>query len=1452
MASLEQNLNHLLANVALRIRQSLKLTEILNVTVEEVRQSLKTDRVIIYRFNPDWSGVVTIESVSNQKWSIRGDIIKDPCFEQSWLQTSLEQGTRILEDTHTDKIQPCYWEFLQQYQVRASLVAPIWIAQKSPESDQPHNYYQDNPSYLWGLIIAHECDQPRKWHSSEQDFLAQLATQVGIAIQQSELLKQTRNELKERQKVEASLRESEARFRRLADNAKDVIYRYRWVPQPELEYINPAIMDLTGYGAGEFYAQPSLLFELIHPEDRSQFQQQLEKSTQNSSSLILRFLHRNGTIVWAEQRCNQILSSDHIPIAVEGIVRDLSDRSLNLNRRQMQAAQASLGVLNSSSKANVPFASWLLPFINRIRICQGHSLNSRLPFWTGGLIAIGLVLLTEVMSYLGGKPPFPFLILMGTIVLSANFGGLKSGLVSAVVVSAYIIHATLVGFSFASVTAGSPHVILAILEIFVVAILIGRTKKHNQILTQALQNTNNSLEKRVTERTQALSQANLLLKEEITERQQAEAALRQSEERLQLALEGSGDGLWDWNILTDEMYFSPRWLGMLGYQNHELPEHVSTWKKLIHPEDQNWVYQVLEAHLQDSSLPYAFDYRVRTKSGEWKWIANYGKVVTRDAKGQPLRMVGTHKDISARKQAEAALRQSEERFALAMEGSRDGLWDWNTITNEVYFSPRFKEILGYTEQELPNQVQEWTSRLHPEDRDRVMDVLQNHLEEKIPFDLEYRLRQKQGTYCWICGRGQAIWSQDGKATRMAGSISDISDRKLAEAAVRESEARYRLLADNSTDLISTHTSSGIFLYASPACRYLLGYEPEQLQGRSIYEYYHPEDAAAINPTQTLANAYPYFYTYSYRIRCRDGNYIWFETTAQVITAEDQTHSITVCVSRDITERKTAEAKIAQLNRELEQRVIKRTSQLSATNERLQSELHERRLAEQALQESETRFHVLANSLPMLLWISGSDGKWIFFNRAWLDFTGRTMAQELACGWHQRVHPDDVDGCILAYKSAFEARQTFQLEYRLQRADGEYRWLLDYGMPRFSSAGSFLGYIGACIDISDRKQAEAIVRESERRWRSLLENVRLLVVGLDEQGHIDYVNPYFLNLVGKTKAELFGKDWFQEFVVPSQQQQVKTYFQEVLQQESHLYNQNAILTKSGEEKIIAWNHTLMQDLQGKPIGTISIGEDITERYVIQRMKDEFVSVVSHELRTPLTAIHGGLNLLMTGLVTPDSPQGQRIIQIADESAERLVRLVNDILELERLESGKIRLELQLVNSLNLILRAVDQVQIMANRAGIVIEIEEQEIEFIADSDRLIQILTNLLSNAIKFSPRGSTIWISAKLQLSNQESTTSLHLPPAQQILFTVQDQGRGIPPSKLETIFERFHQVDASDSRRKGGTGLGLAICRNIVEQHGGKIWVKSTLEQGSSFYFTIPAPMRSEKGYDNQKSLSN
>lgn len=235
----------------------------------------------------------------------------------------------------------------------------------------------------------------------------------------------------------------------------------------------------------------------------------------------------------------------------------------------------------------------------------------------------------------------------------------------------------------------------------------------------------------------------------------------------------------------------------------------------------------------------------------------------------------------------------------------------------------------------------------------------------------------------------------------------------------------------------------------------------------------------------------------------------------------------------------------------------------------------------------------------------------------------------------------------------------------------------------------------------------------------------------------------------------------------------------------------------------------------------IARDISERREIERAKDEFVSIVSHELRTPLTSIRGALGLLATDRVDLTADKRQRMIALAATNSDRLIRLVNDILDVERLNSGTVTFDRGEVVVRDLVSQTLDGLRTVADRVGVQLRWSATDLTIWADADRMTQMLTNLVDNAVKFSPAGSTVDVDVRRD--------------GRFALFEVRDRGRGIPEDKHNAIFGRFQQLDASDSREKGGSGLGLAICKSIVEQHRGRIWIDSKPGDGSAFRFTIP-----------------
>lgn len=381
------------------------------------------------------------------------------------------------------------------------------------------------------------------------------------------------------------------------------------------------------------------------------------------------------------------------------------------------------------------------------------------------------------------------------------------------------------------------------------------------------------------------------------------------------------------------------------------------------------------------------------------------------------------------------------------------------------------------------------------------------------------------------------------------------------------------------------------------------------------------------------------------------------------------------------------------------------------------------------------------------------------------------------------------------------------------------------------------------EISQRQEAEAALRQkneylqqSETLFRSLCESSPVGIFMADAQGYYTYINRECQQICGYELTEALGDGWLR-FVHPNDQQQVHNEWRQVIEQaETHLFKEMRYLHADGEVRYGRVQTAPILIHSGLLLGYVGTIEDITESRAIAQMKNEFISVVSHELRTPLTAIRGSLGLLANGIYDNKPEKGKKMLQLAADQTERLVRLVNDILDLGRLESGKVSLVMQSCEAKLLMMQSADAVRSIAEQHQITISVEPFTAQVWASPDSIIQTLTNLLSNAIKFSPPRSTIWLSAKLTSTagkyrgdRDESDFCTH------VLFIVKDQGCGIPTDKIETIFRQFQQVDAADSRRKGGTGLGLSICRNIVEQHGGYIWAESVVGVGSSFYFTLP-----------------
>lgn len=346
------------------------------------------------------------------------------------------------------------------------------------------------------------------------------------------------------------------------------------------------------------------------------------------------------------------------------------------------------------------------------------------------------------------------------------------------------------------------------------------------------------------------------------------------------------------------------------------------------------------------------------------------------------------------------------------------------------------------------------------------------------------------------------------------------------------------------------------------------------------------------------------------------------------------------------------------------------------------------------------------------------------------------------------------------------------------------------------------------------------RASEARVRSIIDSMPVgLVIGSTD-GVIESANPRMLSILGYPEADLIGRNLVEFFPAAD----VSSFSELVVRHAERAVGGVVELQAQRLDGTILPAELQLEDFstQDGP-KVLAIVQDVTQRHEVEKLKKEFVAMVSHELRTPLTSIRGSLGLLAAGKLGQLPDKAWRAVTIAERNTVRLTSLINDILDLEKLEAGKMELHFQDVLLKTVIDRSIESVKVLAEQSEIALEVQPDGIfrAIRADPDRLVQVLVNLLSNAVKFSPRGSAITIS--VEESPGWATVA------------VLDRGRGIPEAFKQRVFERFQQVEQSDAKKKGGSGLGLAICKAIVEQHGGKIGVDSEEGKGSRFWFRLP-----------------
>ena len=605
---------------------------------------------------------------------------------------------------------------------------------------------------------------------------------------------------------------------------------------------------------------------------------------------------------------------------------------------------------------------------------------------------------------------------------------------------------------------------------------------------------------------------------------------------------------------------------------------------------------------------------------------------------------------------------------------------------------------------------------------------------------------------------------------------------------------------------------------------LFGLAPGTFDGtdRSFAACIHPEDLTGLENARNQALAQRSDFCHENRVIWADGSIHWMEGKGKFFYSETGEAVRMVGTVREISDRKAKELQLRLLE-----------SVITTTNDAV----------------------LITEAEP----IDAPGPRILYVNPAFTRISGYTLEEVL--GKTPRIlQGEKTDRASLdRIRTALKTWQPLRVDLINYHKNGTEFWVELSLVPIADESGWFTHWVSVQRDISDRKLAEAALqqlnellemrvvqrtreletsqtelRESEALFRSLSESSPVGIFKIDADGKCTYTNPRCLAIGGFTATEALGDGWMR-FIYPEDIKLIQSKWSESRSLDREFLCEFRHIQPDGTIRFGRVKTAPIFSDKGQLIGYVGTVIDITESLAIEKMKNEFISIVSHELRTPLASIRGSLGLLAAGVLKDKPETAKQMLEIASSDTERLVRLVNDILDLERLESSQVTLVKQWCDAQVLMRKSAEAVMSLAAENQINLSVLPASAQIWADPDRIVQMLVNLLSNAIKFSPPGCTVTVRV------EDLGDSLGDSYASRVLFEVKDRGRGIPADKLETIFGRFQQVDASDSRQKGGTGLGLAICRSIVQQHGGRIWAQSVVSEGTSFYFTVPAPLEGE-----------
>lgn len=774
------------------------------------------------------------------------------------------------------------------------------------------------------------------------------------------------------------------------------------------------------------------------------------------------------------------------------------------------------------------------------------------------------------------------------------------------------------------------------------------------------------------------------------------------------------------------------------------------------------------------------------------------------------------------------LAERDRHLELIEQLAGIGSWEIDLERDAIRWSRELKRMHGFTDATAPERHTTFmTSVLHPDDVP-VVNTGMAALNAEAPVAVEFRARRTDGEVRLFEARGLLVPGHDGRLTKVLGTSLDITDRRRTVEALRASEESYRTIFEHASDAMWVHDlDTGDFLAVNQAAVDMYGFSAEEQMAMGVAGLsagvapYRLEDARGF--IMGAAAGVPQ--RFEWLGKHKDGRLIWGEVRLRRVSLNGVDRIL--ATARDINDRVLAEQALRQANEDLERRVAERTAQLEQA-------LQEQEAARAALVESDEHFRRLIENSQDYIMLVDTDAA----------ITSVSSSVERMLGWAPQemlggrpidlVHPEDVPHVLEVFTALVrEPGTTAKSRYRIRHKNGTWRLLESVGRT-ISPHTAADGVVANCRDITDFVEAEQALRERDERFRLILEGAADLVFICDASGAINYVTPSSMEMLGYTPDEMMGARPV-DLLHPDDVAQTMADLQWLLEHPgAPITSTFRIRRKDGRYRVM---ENVGRTLSPHSIdeGIIAFGRDISGRRAAEealarakeeaeranRAKSEFLSRMSHELRTPMNSILGFAQLLARGELT--AQQGKSVQHIL-KAGRHLLHLINEVLEIARIEAGRERFSLEPVALAPVLDEALGLVRPLAQQHGVTLLGGPWPGEgFVhADRQRLVQVLLNLLSNAIKYNQPGGSVRLQAALTADRQ-------------CAIRVVDTGRGVPADRQDELFTPFARLGAEQSDVEG-TGLGLALSRRLCEAMGGALVLEATSSGGSVFAVQLEA----------------